>query len=69
MKMKDLNKKSEKELHGLLLEKQSGLSAFRFGIAGSNVRNVKEGRMLKKDIARINTLLTASAKAAAKTAK
>lgn len=55
--MKDLIKKTEKELKALLVEKKLGLLNFRFGIAGSNVRNVKEGNVLKKDIARINTLL------------
>lgn len=56
MKKKDLQNKSAKELAGLLAEKQAGLQKFRFGIAGSNVRNVREGRALRRDIARIHTL-------------
>lgn len=59
--MKDFIKKTEKELHALLTEKKLSLRAFRFGIAGSNVKNVKEGRGLKKEIAQINTLLTQKA--------
>ncbi len=55
--MKDFSKKTEKELHSLLTEKKIALRAFRFAIAGGNVRNVKEGSLLKKDIARINTIL------------
>ena len=55
--MKDFIKKTEKELHTLLGEKKLALRAFRFGIAGSNVKNVKEGRGLKKEIAQINTIL------------
>lgn len=55
--MKDLSKKNRKDLENLLSEKRESLKVFRFGIAGSNVRNVKEGRELRKDIARINTLL------------
>lgn len=55
--MKDLIKKTEKELKVLLGEKQTALRTFRFSIAGSNTRNVKEGNVLKKDIARIMTLL------------
>ena len=47
--------KTEKELKALLEEKQSSLRAFRFNVAGSNVRNVKEGRTIRKDIARILT--------------
>jgi len=57
MKMKDLSKKNKKDLENLLSEKRENLKVFRFGIAGSNVRNVKEGRELKKDISRINTIL------------
>lgn len=55
--MKELKNKNTKELHSLLLEKRTALRVFRFGIAGSNTRNVKEGSVLKKDIARIMTLL------------
>ncbi len=55
--MKDFIKKTPKELITLLKEKQSALRAFRFSVAGSNARNVKEGNALKKDIARIMTLL------------
>lgn len=55
--MKDLSKKNKKDLENLLSEKRENLKVFRFGIAGSNVRNVKEGRELKKDISRINTIL------------
>jgi len=41
----------------MLADKRLALRTFRFAIAGSNMRNVKEGNALKKDIARINTLL------------
>jgi ribosomal protein L29 len=57
MKIKELKKKSPKELNSLLSEKGLALRAFRFAVAGSNVRNVKEGKAIKKDIARIKTLL------------
>lgn len=56
MKMKDLKNKNTKELATLLIEKQVAQRTFRFGIAGSNLRNVKEGKAAKKDIARILTL-------------
>lgn len=55
--MKDLIKKTEKELMATLAEKRLALRNFRFAVAGSNVRNVKEGNAFKKDIARILTLL------------
>lgn len=55
--MKDLIKKTETELVTFLIEKRKTLSSFRFAIAGSKTRNVKEGRGLRKDIARALTLL------------
>lgn len=57
MKSKDLKNKSSRELQTLLSEKRAGLRAFRFSVAGSNMRNVKEGNALKKDIARVLTFL------------
>ncbi len=62
MKIKELKNKSEKELNSLLSEKRNALRAFRFGAAGSNMRNVKEGKVVKKDIARILTLLNNQSK-------
>jgi ribosomal protein L29 len=44
-------------LQTLISEKRLALRNFRFAVAGSNTRNVKEGNALKKDIARIMTLL------------
>lgn len=55
MKAKELKDKKENELTKLLLEKQKTLRLFRFGVAGSKAKNVKEGRNLRKDIARILT--------------
>lgn len=55
--MKDLVKKTEKELTTLLTEKRLALRNFRFSVAGSNARNVKEGLVLRKDVARILTVL------------
>ncbi len=55
--MKELKNKNEKELGTMVAEKQTALRTFRFGIAGSNVRNVREGRGLRRDIARAKTLL------------
>jgi ribosomal protein L29 len=57
MKAKDLKQKNIKELQTLLSEKTSALASFRFGVAGSNTRNVKEGNAIKKDIAKIKTIL------------
>ncbi len=60
--MKDFKNKTEKELKTLLGEKRVALRNFRFSIAGSKVKNVKEGYVLRKDIARILTLVNAGTK-------
>ena len=40
-----------------VIEKRTALRTFRFGGAGSRTRNVREGRTLRKDIARLLTEL------------
>lgn len=55
MKTKELKEKNDKDLKDLLADKRRALRDFRFGIAGSKVRNVKEGKGLKRDIAQILT--------------
>ena len=59
MKAKDVKNKQDEELGKLLLEKQKALRLFRFGVAGSKAKNVKEGHGLRKDIARILTEINA----------
>lgn len=53
----DIKKKAEPELRKLLDEKREALRVFRFALAGSRTRNVREGRMIKKERARIETEL------------
>lgn len=53
--MSEYKGKNENELKKLLKEKREALKNFRFNLAGSKVRNVKEGRGLRKEIARILT--------------
>lgn len=53
--MSEYKDKNEKELEKILSDKRTALRNFRFGVAGSKVRNVKEGKNVKKDIARIMT--------------
>lgn len=60
--MKNLIEKSDKDLKNDLNEKRESLRAFRFGISGSKIRNVKEGRSIRKDIARILTVISARKK-------
>ena len=53
--MLNLTEKTIPELQILLDEKREALRKFRFGIAGSKNRNVKEGKNTRQDIARILT--------------
>ena len=55
--MKDITTKTPADLAKMLSEKREALRAFRFGSAGAKSKNVKEGRTIRKDIARIMTSL------------
>ena len=56
--MKNITKgKNEKELNDLLKEKRNALSEFSANVFQGKVKNVKEGRTTRKDIARILTAL------------
>jgi len=55
--MADIKDKSTDELKKEVAEKRESLRAFRFGGSGSRVRNVREGRNLRREIARILTEL------------
>lgn len=55
MKIKELKDKKIDDLKKLVSDKQEELRGFIFGGAGSRSKNVKLGRNLKKDIARIFT--------------
>ena len=61
--MSEFKNKNRKDLMKTLHEKKDALQAFRFGTAGSKSKNVKEGRNLRKDIARILTEITTQTKA------
>ena len=55
--MKDKTTKNEKDLIKELGDKREALRVIRFGIAHSKSRNVKETKVLKKEVARILTEL------------
>ena len=57
MKISEIKQKSQNELHRILAEKQEKLRQLRFDLASGKVKNVREIRQIKKDIARINTIL------------
>jgi ribosomal protein L29 len=46
---------STEELLRMVAEKREAMRVFRFGGAGSRVRNVREGRNVRKEIAQILT--------------
>lgn len=57
MKALELRKKSKSELEEMLAELRTNIDALRFGSARKKVKNVKEVSALKKDVARILTVL------------
>lgn len=59
-----LKDKTLADLAKLLREKKEALKTFRFSIAGSKTKNVKEGRGLRKEIARILTAVNDKSRAA-----
>jgi len=57
MKITELRQKSKTELERMLKENRERLRQLRFDLASGKVKNVREIRNLKKEIARILTLL------------
>ncbi|MDD5551996.1 MAG: 50S ribosomal protein L29 [Candidatus Pacebacteria bacterium] len=57
MKIKEIEKKPEKERQQLLQEKRERLRQINFSIATGKVKNVREIRLIKRDIARILTVV------------
>lgn len=57
--MREFVGKGEQELQKLLLEREEALREFRFGMSGGKIKNIKLGKEIRKDIARILTELSA----------
>lgn len=57
MKIKELRQKTEKELQDLLIEKSHRLGQLKFDLASKKLKNVKQIKELKKEIARIKTII------------
>lgn len=53
----DYKNKPKEELQRLVQENREKLRAFRFEMAGSKIKNVKAGRMFRKEIARLLTAI------------
>lgn len=57
MKTKEIRQKTALELQKLLDEKKGKLGNLNFDLVGGRVKNIKEIRETKKDIAKILTIL------------
>lgn len=57
---KDFSKNKKEDLKKELEERLISLRDLRFGVAGSKSKNVKEYRGIRKDVARLKTLLNNS---------
>lgn len=57
METAELRQKSKEELQSILEKERENLRQIRFDLAAGKVKNVKEVHNLKKEIARILTLL------------
>ena len=57
MKIKEIKQKSEKDLQRDLIEIREKLRALKFDLSAGKVKNVREIRAIKKDIAKILTVL------------
>lgn len=51
----NMKNKTKEELSRLVAEHREKLRAFRFAMTGSKAKNVKEGKLLRKEAARILT--------------
>jgi len=57
MKISEIRQKTKEELQKLLKDNREKLRQLRFDLISGKVKNVREIRLIKKDIARILTLL------------
>jgi len=56
MKISELRQKPKQELEALLREDREKLRQLRFDLAAGKVKNVREVRRIKKEIARLLTI-------------
>lgn len=56
----DFKNKTAEELKRLVSENRQKLQTFRFAMAGSKTKNVKEGKTVRREIAKILTEMNRS---------
>jgi large subunit ribosomal protein L29 len=59
MKIKEIREKNQEELEKNIVEMRNKLTKMRFDIAAKQVKNHRDFRKLKKDIAKVLTVLAA----------
>jgi len=57
MRVVDLRQKSKSELRKIIGDSQEELRQLKFNLASGKVKNVKDVRRLRKDIAKVKTIL------------
>ena len=57
MKVRELKQKTKKELNDILVENRRKLGQLRFDLASKKLKNIREIRGLRRDVARIITIL------------
>ncbi len=57
MKLKELRQRSKSELEKILRESREKLRQLRFDLSSGKVKNVREIRQLRREIAQVLTLL------------
>lgn len=57
--MTDYKTKNEQDLVKILNEKREAIQSFNLGLSGGKVKNVREARNLRREIAQILTVLKA----------
>ncbi|MFQ5540784.1 MAG: 50S ribosomal protein L29 [Candidatus Paceibacteria bacterium] len=57
MKIQDIRKKDAVELKKLIDEFSEELREFHFGMSGGQKKNIRHARAVRKDIARVKTVL------------
>lgn len=60
MKIKELKEKNIEELRKLLNEKKEQIRKLRFNVTSKQVKNTRECRNTRKDVAKMLTLINAS---------
>lgn len=58
MEIKELRQRPKEDLQKMLADSREHLRSLKFGLSSGKVKNVREIRQIKKDIARILTLFS-----------